>query len=68
MTDLNSRPFHPDPEKCCEACVFGTGLHAPWCLFLTDELIEEMGIPAGLIRTGREEWLSGNRYRLEENA
>jgi hypothetical protein len=26
-----SNPYHPDPEKCCEACVFGSGQHAVWC-------------------------------------
>jgi len=31
MTDLNSRPYNPSPEKCCEACIFGTGEHAEWC-------------------------------------
>jgi hypothetical protein len=32
MSDLTSRPFRPSPEKCCEACVFGKGEHADWCL------------------------------------
>lgn len=31
MSDLQSRPFHPDPEKCCEACVFGGAAHAQFC-------------------------------------
>jgi hypothetical protein len=34
MTDRDgprSNPYHPDPEKCCEACVFGSGEHARWC-------------------------------------
>ena len=26
-----SNPYHPDPDKCCTACVFGTGEHAIWC-------------------------------------
>ena len=26
-----SFPYHPDPAKCCEACAFGRGEHAPWC-------------------------------------
>lgn len=30
MGDLQSRPFKPDPSKCCEGCVFG-GTHAEWC-------------------------------------
>ena len=25
-----SRPYSPG-EKCCEACVFGSGEHALWC-------------------------------------
>jgi hypothetical protein len=31
MSDIVSRPFHPDPEYCCEACVFGRGEHSDWC-------------------------------------
>lgn len=31
MTDLNSRPFRPNPQQCCEACVFGKGSHAAFC-------------------------------------
>lgn len=23
--------YRPDPEYCCEACVFGRGEHAIWC-------------------------------------
>lgn len=28
---LQSRPYKPETEKCCERCVFGTGAHASWC-------------------------------------
>lgn len=31
MSDLTSRPYHPDPKQCCEACVFGGTLHEAWC-------------------------------------
>ena len=31
MAELVSRPYNPDPEYCCEACVFGRGEHAEWC-------------------------------------
>jgi len=34
MTDRDgnrSNPYKPDPEKCCEACVFDRGEHAPYC-------------------------------------
>jgi hypothetical protein len=31
MTDLTSRRYEPNPEHCCEACVFGRGAHADWC-------------------------------------
>jgi hypothetical protein len=31
MADLVSRPYAPDPERCCQACVFGRGEHAEWC-------------------------------------
>jgi hypothetical protein len=30
-SDLVSRVYRPDPAKCCEACAFGRGNHAPWC-------------------------------------
>ncbi len=23
--------YHPNPSKCCKACVFGRGPHAEWC-------------------------------------
>jgi len=37
-----SNPYHPDPAKCCEACIFGTGEHADWCTYvLTREMLEE---------------------------
>ena len=54
MTDLVSRPYHPDPKKCCELCIFGTGKHADWCVAITDEFIEDVGIPEGLVRVGRD--------------
>jgi hypothetical protein len=31
LSDLVSRPYNPDPDHCCERCVFGTGQHAEWC-------------------------------------
>ena len=31
MADLMSRPYQPNPDYCCEACVFGRGEHAEWC-------------------------------------
>src|SRR5450755_4600020 len=31
MADQDSRPNRLDPAKCCEACGFGAGEHAPWC-------------------------------------
>ena len=31
MSEIKSRPYNPD--KCCEACCFGRGGHAPWCSF-----------------------------------
>lgn len=30
-SDLQSRPYRPDPQQCCEACAFGRGEHAEWC-------------------------------------
>lgn len=26
-----SNPYRPDPAQCCEACVFGRGVHADFC-------------------------------------
>lgn len=31
MTPIHSRPYCPDPEKCCEGCCFGGDNHEPWC-------------------------------------
>lgn len=32
MSEIVSRVYQPNPQQCCEACVFGTGdQHAPWC-------------------------------------
>jgi hypothetical protein len=30
VADIVSRPYQPD--ACCEACVFGRGEHAEWCV------------------------------------
>jgi hypothetical protein len=32
---ITSMPFRPNPEMCCEACVFGRGEHAEWCYVRT---------------------------------
>ena len=29
--DLVSRVYKPNAAKCCEACVFGSDKHTPWC-------------------------------------
>jgi hypothetical protein len=31
MAEITSLPYRPDPELCCDACVFGTKKHAEWC-------------------------------------
>lgn len=36
-----SNPYRPDPEKCCEACVFGRGQHSDWCPKHVDAQIGE---------------------------
>ena len=33
-----SRPYRPG-EKCCEACVFGSGKHALWCEERSAEIV-----------------------------
>ncbi len=31
MSDLTSRPFRPNADQCCAACVFGGCFHEAWC-------------------------------------
>lgn len=31
MSDIVSKPYQPNPDVCCEACVFKRGAHAAWC-------------------------------------
>lgn len=31
MPEITSRPFRPNPEKCCTGCALG-GEHERWCL------------------------------------
>lgn len=31
MSEIQSKPYQPDPRQCCERCVFGTGMHRWWC-------------------------------------
>jgi hypothetical protein len=38
MPDIQSRPYKPNPDVCCERCVFTTGEHAPWCQSLGHQL------------------------------
>ena len=56
MSDLTSRRYQPDPEKCCEACVFGSGEHAAYCeVSAMDRLV---GLMAGLVELRRLEKLA----------
>jgi len=32
MSHIQSRPNNPNPAMCCEACVYGRGEHADWCI------------------------------------
>ena len=32
MREVRSGVYNPNPEKCCEACVFGRGRHSAWCV------------------------------------
>jgi hypothetical protein len=49
MSDtLTSRPYQPNPAKCCEACAFGGGNHAHWC---KEKRIEEMKADGRKMRT-----------------
>ena len=51
MTDLVSRVYSPDPEKCCEACVFGRGPHAAFCPVSNDAAFEDADARLGRIAT-----------------
>jgi hypothetical protein len=31
MIEFTSRPYRPDPSKCCERCCFNSGRHAEFC-------------------------------------
>jgi hypothetical protein len=31
MSGIASMPYRPDRDRCCEACVFGTGVHEEFC-------------------------------------
>jgi hypothetical protein len=31
MEIIASRAYNPNPQQCCEACVFGNGAHAEFC-------------------------------------
>lgn len=39
MADLQSRPYKPNPQQCCERCAFGSGKHAEFC----ESLVAEAG-------------------------
>lgn len=52
MTDLNSRPYNPDPAKCCEACIFGRGEHADFCARGQFTLAEDRAIQEILASVG----------------
>jgi len=36
MSEVTSRPYKPDAEMCCEACVFGRGQHSPACSLIVE--------------------------------
>jgi hypothetical protein len=53
----------PNPEMCCEACVFGSGEHAEWCVALTDEFVQDCVVSDQFVRTGRDEFFRAGIYR-----
>jgi len=32
MSEIQSKVYQPNPRKCCEACAFGSGEHARFCV------------------------------------
>jgi hypothetical protein len=54
---IQSRPYKPDSNKCCQACAFGTGKHAEFCesKALTKLLADAMGRERAAARRKREE-------------
>ena len=32
MSEIQSKVYRPDARKCCEACAFGRGEHAMFCV------------------------------------
>ncbi len=46
-----SNPYKPNPEKCCEACVFKKGSHEAWCTagrYRYDNLPQKVDLEAAL--------------------
>jgi len=37
--EIKSRVYRPNPYKCCERCVFGSGEHADWCMEGTEDIL-----------------------------
>jgi hypothetical protein len=60
-------PAEPNPEMCCEACVFGSGKHARWCFVFTDEFVEDLKKEgfndSRLVKTGRDEHIKAMYFR-----
>jgi hypothetical protein len=50
-SDLVSRVYQPDPEKCCERCAFGRGPHAGFCPASNDAAFEDADARLGRIAT-----------------
>lgn len=60
-----SNPYQPNPDMCCERCIFGTGRHAEWCFLVTDEMIAVIGPPRGFVRVGRDSVLRCDVYQRD---
>lgn len=61
MSDLQSRPFRPNPEQCCEACVFGSGVHEPWCPQETCRLYLELLALGSSVPSSAAETVAGGQ-------
>ena len=67
MTEIRSRVYRPNPEQCCEKCVFNSGRHAAWCAkgqkierylqWAFDRAVDE--VPMAVLREALYTYLTG---------
>ena len=47
MAEIQSKPYQPNPDLCCEACVFKRGQHATWCAVLDPHELDRLADDGG---------------------